>query len=448
MPQPISRFEVLTGLSRRDRLLIAIPALVLVVASFWLAAQFLTPVPPRRIVLAAGPEQSPLHDLGVRYRKILARDGVTVEVRATRGAGENFELLRDPAAGVDAAIVVAGTASSATARGVVNLSNLFYAPLWCLYRGPQEITRLTEFRGKRVAVGAPGSGIATAIAPLLAANGISAESTTLLRVSTLEALRALTAGEVDALITGEGPSLPEFRDALLVAGIRLMDFHRADAYSRRFPHITRLDLPAGTLDMVRNIPDHNVALIGTTAMIAGREDLHPTVIDLFVDAAREIHGGQGYFEKRGEFPNTIQVDEVPVSPQAMHYARSGPSFLRRYLPLWLADFLQRIVTLGIPVAVVVFPLVQWLPAASAGMSRRHIYRWYADLRLVERRIEDRESAPPLEELFRELDRIDDEAARLRGSILHAKDIYDLRAHVQVVRDAVLARTREAGPGRP
>ncbi|MBL0142358.1 MAG: hypothetical protein IPP91_09775 [Betaproteobacteria bacterium] len=443
MPQRISRFEVLTGLSRRDRLLIAIPALVLLAASFWLAAQFLTPMPPRRIVLAAGPEQSALHALGLRYREILARDGVTVEVRATRGAGENADLLRDPVSGVDAAIVVAGTISGSATKGIINLSNLLYAPVWCLYRGPREITRLPEFRGKRIAVGAPGSGIATAIAPLLAANGISADSATLLHVSTLEALRALKAEEVDALFTGEGPSLPEFRDALLDSGIRLMDFQRADAYSRRFPHITRLDLPAGTLDMVRNIPDQNVELIGTTAMMAAREGLHPTVIDLFVDAAREIHGGQGYFGKRGEFPHTIQVDDVPVSKQAVLYARSGPSFLRRYLPLWLADFLQRVVTLGIPVAVVVFPLVRWLPAASAGMSRQRIYRWYADLRLVERRIEDRESPPVLEELLRELDRIDDEAARVRGSILQAKDNYDLRAHIQVVRDAVLARTRRA-----
>jgi hypothetical protein len=202
-------------------------------------------------------------------------------------------------------------------------------------------------------------------------------------------------------------------------------------------------LPAGTLDLVANIPDHDVTLIGTTAMVAGREDLHPTVIDLIVDAAREIHGGQGYFEKRGEFPNTIQVDDVPVSQQAVLYARSGPSFLRRYLPLWLADFIQRIVTLGIPVAVVVFPLVKWLPAVSAGISRRHYYRWYAELRLVERRMAAHESPPPFAELLRDLDRIEDEVARFRGSILQASDLYDLREHVRVVRDAVLARSRPA-----
>jgi TRAP-type uncharacterized transport system substrate-binding protein len=129
-----SRFEDFTGLTWRGLLLIAVPSLALVVGSFWLAAQFIEPLPPRRIALAAGPEGSAVYALGQRYRAILAKSGIAVEVRATRGPGENVKLLAGEGASADAAFLVAGTVPPAEAARIENVANLFYAPLWGLTR--------------------------------------------------------------------------------------------------------------------------------------------------------------------------------------------------------------------------------------------------------------------------------------------------------------------------
>jgi TRAP-type uncharacterized transport system substrate-binding protein len=439
-PERGSRFEEFTGLTWRGLLLILAPALALVIGSFWLAAQFLEPMPPHRIVLAAGPEGSALHKLGQRYAAILAREGITVQVRATRGAGENADLLTDRAAQIDAAFLVAGTVPPERAQSIANISNLFYTPLWGLSRGTSP-GAVAEIRGKRVAVGAPGTGVEAALAPLLAANGIAADNTTLLRLTADESLRALAAGEADVVFHGEGLRNEAFQAALASPDVRLIDFRRADAYVRRFPHIVRLELPAGTVDLARNIPGSNVTLIGSTLMIAARADLHPTAIDLLVDAARELHGAQGIFEKRGEFPNLAPVDDVPVSAQALEHARTGPSFLRRYLPLWLAALLQRAVTLLIPVIAVVLPLMKLFPAVLRLLTRRILYTGYADLRRIEHKLRARQPGAPVDDLLHDLDRIESWLASVRKSVLRASELYDLRVHLRIVRDAVLSRHR-------
>jgi len=438
-----SRFEEFTGLTWRGLLLIAVPSLALVIGSFWLAAQFIEPLPPRRIVLATGPEGGALYALGERYRAILAKRGITVEVRATRGPGENVGLLARRAASVDAAFLVAGTVPPNEAAGMENISNLFYAPLWGLKRSSSHINSVADLRGKRIAVGSPGSGIEAALAPLLAANGITPDSATLLRLPADDSLRALAKGEVDVVFHGEGLRSKEFQQVLHSPDIRLIDFPRADAYTRRFPYLVRLQLPEGTLDLERNIPEHDLTLIGTTVMIAARAGLHPTVVDLLVDAARESDNAQGIFEKRGEFPNMIPVDDVPVSAHALQYAREGPSLLRRYLPLWLAGLLQRAFTLAIPLIAVVLPLMRFLPAAIRFVNRRTIFRGYADLRHVEHALKARAAAAPVDDLLGELDRIEAMIAGARRSVLRASELYTLRVHLRLVRDAVLARALNA-----
>ncbi len=89
------RFEEFTGLTIGRALLVAVPVLALVVASIWLAVQFLDPMPPRRIVLATGPEGSALHALGERYAERVSAQGIAVDVRATRGPADNVVLLGD-----------------------------------------------------------------------------------------------------------------------------------------------------------------------------------------------------------------------------------------------------------------------------------------------------------------------------------------------------------------
>jgi hypothetical protein len=84
--------------------------------------------------------------------------------------------------------------------------------------------------------------------------------------------------------------------------------------------------------------------------------MHPVLMYLLLDAAAEIHGGPGWVNKAGEFP-APKVQDFPLSDQAERFYKTGRPFLLDYLPFWVAVFLDRIVKILFPVAVILFPLI-------------------------------------------------------------------------------------------
>ena len=61
---------------------------------------------------------------------------------------------------------------------------------------------------------------------------------------------------------------------------------------------------------------------------------------LFVQAARKIHGGAGWLGPADQFPSP-QNTQFPLASEAERYYRSGPPLLQRYLPFWLANLIDR-----------------------------------------------------------------------------------------------------------
>src|SRR4029079_8919808 len=86
----------------------------------------------------------------------------------------------------------------------------------------------------------------------------------------------------------------------LAPGIRLLDLKRAEAYTRRFPSLTKLTLPQGVFDFVNNVPEHDVTLLSSTANLLAVDGLHPALAYLLMRAASEVHGSAGLLRKAGE----------------------------------------------------------------------------------------------------------------------------------------------------
>jgi TRAP-type uncharacterized transport system substrate-binding protein len=434
--------ENLNLLSRRDIVRTSVLIVVLVALALWVSLQFVQPGPPRRIVMASGAEFGLYHRYAQRYREILARDGITVVERMTEGAAESLALLLDPKSGVDVAFTQGGIATFPEADDLVMLASLYYEPLWIFYRDAGTLAEIKSLRGRRIAIGAPGSGTLAFVTPVLAANGIAPDNTTLLPLGGEEALGALQKGDVAAALFVGGAATPLIRKALLDPSLKPMNLARADAYPRLFPHITRLTLPQGTIDLAADIPDRELSLIGTKSMLAARSDLHPALVNLLVDAAHEVHGAQGVFEAAGEFPSIARVD-LPVSPHADQHQRFGRSLLYRYLPFWVATLVERAILLLIPLVVILVPALNLLPAVLRWRVRSRVYRWYGELTLLERDVAACKGAPPIRQWLEQLDRIDQGVERTRTPPSFASEAYTLREHVALVRRAVMAKAGEA-----
>jgi len=429
--------ESLELLTRRDMVRIGLLLALLLAVGCWSAWKFLEQATPRHIVLASGVEGGMYHYYAQRYRQILARDGVVVEERLTAGAAENLELLRDPKSGVDVAFSMGGVGTPGSGA-LEMLATLYYEPLWVFHRDGIEMDQLNSLLFKRIAVGQAGSGTRAFTEPLMAANGLTRFNTDQRLMGNLEALRAMQRGEIDVAFMVGPVQTPAIWQALHDPAIHLLGIARSEAYVRRFPHVVRLKLPEGAVELGQNIPAQDVTLIGTKAMLVARDGLPPALVNLLLDAAHEIHGGQGYFEAADEFPSTARVD-IEVSAAAQRHKQFGPNLLHRYMPFWVATFVERLIILVVPLLVILVPLMNYLPQVMRWRLRARVYRWYGELKMLERDVAAHQGTPPTEKWLQHLDRIERAAQQIRTPVSLASEAYTLREHVALVRRAIMAK---------
>jgi TRAP-type uncharacterized transport system substrate-binding protein len=107
------------------------------------------------------------------------------------------------------------------------------------------LTRLTELRGKRIAIGQEGSGVRQLAKQLLDANEIPADDH-LVPLSGLSAAEELQQGRIDAAFIIAAETAPVVQVLIRSPGIKLMSFAQDRAYQRRFPFLTKLTFPQGS----------------------------------------------------------------------------------------------------------------------------------------------------------------------------------------------------------
>jgi hypothetical protein len=90
-----------------------------------------------------------------------------------------------------------------------------------------------------------------------------------------------------------------------------------------------------------NRPPSDVVLLAPKASLAVREDLHPAIQYLLLNAAAQVHSGPGIFRKAGQFPAAESID-IPLSDEAQRFYKSGRPFLQNYLPFWAATLTERL----------------------------------------------------------------------------------------------------------
>jgi TRAP-type uncharacterized transport system substrate-binding protein len=422
-------------IATRDLLLSAAPFILIALLLLWGAYVAMDPTPPRNVVLATGPEQSAYEEFGKRYAEELKRFDITVELRSTQGAAENLRLLRDPASNVDLAFVQGGAGDAiysideaAGDTGLVALGNLFYEPVWLFYRHDAvgrvagkdrrdtTLTQLTQLKGLHIDIGAHGSGAANLVRKLLHANRIDPAELKISRLAPTAAVVALLAGEIDALAFVSAPESPLVRMLLQTPGIGLLDFAQADAYARQFSFVDAMRLPRGVVDLARDIPAQDVRLIAPTSTMVARESTHPAVIQLFVQAARRIHGGTSWFSAVGQFPNAA-VTEFPLAREAERFYRSGPPILQRHLPFWLANLIDRMWVVLVSIIAVLIPLSRVVPPLYKFRIRSRIFRWYGQLREIDEASTATDAQPA--RLLERLDALDAKAERVNVPLSYA-----------------------------
>lgn len=413
------------------------PALALTLAGFLVAYQFVEPAPPRHITIATGRSTGAYYEIGQKYSQILERDGVTLTVRETSGSVENLKLLTDKNSGVDVIFLQGGVGANVPSEDLVSISSIYYEPLWVFHRADLPIRSLADLRGKRIAAGNKGSGTRELALQLLALNDVNAENSRILQIDDDEAAEKLLAGDIDAAFFVVAYRWHAGRKLLFTPDIRLMDFQRGEAYTKRLRYLSLLTLPEGVVDFTNNIPGEDVHLLAPTAQLVTRKDFHPALTDLLLIAAGEVGSPAGVFEKTGDFPVPKYLD-YPLSSEAARFYKSGPPFLRRYLPFWLANLLIRMKIMLLPLLALLFPLFKLLPPFYKWRMRSRIFRWYDRLMEIDSEMLHGEIADRKDEFMSRLGAIEQQVSQISVPRGYSRELYDMRVHIQLLREKLVA----------
>ena len=438
----------------REIALIAIPVLMALAGLVWAAIHFADPAPPSTFTIASATKGSPYHRFAERYAATFEKNGIRLINRESEGSIANFKAVADPLSGVQAGFVQGGLYSTKDAEGVGSLGRVTYEPLWVFYNGAIRLERLADLKGRRVLIGPEGGGTHGLASRLLAANGITAENALLINRQLPDYVDALAKGEADAGFLVLAAEARTIQRLLKAPNVRLLSFANADAYTQKFPFLTRLELKEGAVDLGARIPPADTTLIATTTAVLVRKDAHPALVNLLAQALHDVHanptvdqnGQTALFSRAGEFPTNVDP-EFPMADEAKRVYRSGPPFLQRYLPFWLATMIDRMLVSIVVLLPLLIPLSRIGPQIYRWRVRRRLLYWYGALKALEARSKASATSAERSRQLAELDRIETAVDEIPIPAGYRDQHFQLRETVDTVRSRLTGRVYRA-PGGP
>jgi len=112
--------------SQKDSIITKVIAVVLLIAGFWLAYQFVEPPPPTTITISTGSEEGAYYSNALKYKKLLAEQGITLNIETSAGSSENLQRLL--AGDIDAAFFI-GSVQSPVIQQLLNEPSVALASL-------------------------------------------------------------------------------------------------------------------------------------------------------------------------------------------------------------------------------------------------------------------------------------------------------------------------------
>jgi TRAP-type uncharacterized transport system substrate-binding protein len=418
----------------RLSLVFVIASTAIVLAVLFVTYRLVDPLPPRHLAIAAGMPGSGYDDFARQYARILARYGVELEIRSSAGAVEDLELLRDPASGVQAALTTFGFTQPADADTLNSLGGIFDAAIAIFYRSAQPVTLFSQFRGKRLSIGMPGTAFRSVMLEVLkATDGLDA-SNHLVDLDPTQSIDALIAGEIDVAIIPQLDSSSSQR-ALDANGVRLMSVAQAEAIAKTVPGLKHVVLWRGLIDLSRDIPNSDVDLLAIRNRLLVRKDLHPALQYLLLEAMREVHSPAGTFNRLGEFP-AEQPNDLPLSPTAEAFYRSGPTFWQRYTSFWLTSLLNRIVFFVIPVVAAMIPIIGFALPWYRWLHNRRIDQLHRALGKLERELTQDADKFRFAEYQTRIAEIESAVRLLKVARPFEVNLHRLRIHLRMVQEDI------------
>ena len=432
---------VIPSFTRKQVFILSASVVGVLGALIWLLTKYISPAPPSRVEMTTGAVDGASHQFALKYQAYLKANRVTLDLKPSTGSVQNLERLNS---GIPIGFVQGGLGilsidpqKSDEETPLRSLGVVGYEPVWLFAPSGDTAKKLSQglggLAGKSVAIGAEGSGTRKVALDLLQSYGVTAANSSFSADGGMAAANALLAKKLDAIVIIGSPQTPAVQLLLDKPEVQLVSIEHAEGISRRLPYLSLVTLKAGSVNPQRDLPAQDITLLSTTANLVVRDDLHPALAYLLLEAARDVHKSATLLNKPAEFPHPRGTD-FPLADEAQRYYKDGRPFLQRYLPYWAANALQRLLIIVIPLLAIAIPVIKAIPGLFNFKEKNRLYRRYGVLLGLERDLGTRQlNAAEIIEASAKLDQVEHDISNMKFSLDFTDRIYTLRQHVDYVR---------------
>ncbi len=414
--------------------------IVCLFALIFLLLNFLIPAPPKKLTIVTGSHSGGYHPIGLMFKKELARYGISLEVRETNGSNENLSLISAKNSDIDLALMQSGTGLAANYPNLESLESLFYEPLWVAFNPlsfetlGREPRSVAELKNKVVSIGVQGSGTYQLSQSILKMNDLDIAESNFVQLNNDEAFIALKSGKIDAMMVVLAPEAALAQKIFNDPAIGLMSIEQAYGYPGRLSYLKPIVLKPGVLSIANDVPRTQKLTIAPVAELVAKKDLNPATVYLLMSISKKYFSKPGILNDENEFPGNSGLS-FNLNQDAENYLKSGPSFLFQYLPFWVAVWVDRMLKLSLPLLALLIPLLNVIPSLTDYRKKLKFANIYRDLKMIEQGVSDHQDQG---KLSKQLTDIDQRAKQLKVSDFHMKDIYELRMHIEAVKNRLMA----------
>ena len=379
-----------TILSRLPAVILYLFGLISIVLVLYGLVVGLRLVPPEQLSIAAGSKGSAYYQFAQTYQTILAEDGITLNIIETAGSQDNSRLMGDPDSGVDIALIQGGIESQNLNLNA--LAAVFPEPLLIFARVDAKLAdNPFSWRGKRVALGAEGSGTREVVKQLEMLTQAPALNTQTTNPDNLmggkAAAEALQQGRLD-LAFFVAPLTASYLQALYDdPKIQLLAIDHSAALASQLKEAHHVNLLSGALRYQPPYPAQSIPMITMIAKLVARDDLHPAIVNRMVHVVKRVHGKRVALVMPDAFPNTSLLD-MPADVYASKLLRDGFNSMEKILPYWMVAQINRFALLLLPILFLALPLFKILPALLAWRMQSRVYRYYERLHEIDMLLSD------------------------------------------------------------
>ena len=321
---------------------------------------YIDPIPGRSIRIAASGQDSGYSLIAQNQTLFLKERGVSLSIQDTKSSIQSAQQLASSEGKVNAAFIQGGVLDPDLAERIQSLGSVDFEPVWIFYRKglaghPDRLKDLSKYR---VGVGPNQSGTWIISNKLFLLNGIDIASNPNFKVDSYENnLVNLLSGKLDVVIN-VNPVIDPIVDRLLhEPSIELFELTHATAYDKQLPFVKVVTLPAASIDIAKQIPSRDISLLATTTNLAVSKEMHPSLQVMLLMSVKEAQRASRslFLTNEEKFPAYMDPS-IAISTAASNYYDYGVPQTMRYLPFWLAGFIDRIWFYLLTLLAVLYPL--------------------------------------------------------------------------------------------